>query len=728
MPTDSLRIRKDSEAVSKLTRNVMITLLFGVWCLTASDSVCFATDKTKADKNEVAGKDLTDGDFGLTRVWNIHLHVTAKNWQKMQPARGGFPGFGPPPGGPNPGGPNPGGPVPAGKPKDGTQAPQSPATPTGPPAFGGPGGGPGGFRPGSFGLDFEYVKADVELDGQAFKEVGLRFKGNGSYMLSSSSRKRPLKIDFNRYVDGQKFHGMQQLNLHSDVMDPTHVRQALSYAVFREAGIPSPRTAFAEVSLTIDGECDHESLGLYTLVEEVDKAFLRRHFQTDKGMLLKPEGTQGLEYKGEDWAAYSWYEPKSKPKKAESQRLIDLTRLIHKADDEQFRREVNSLLDTDQFASFLAANTLLANMDSFLTQVHNYYVYLPPESKKSSDDKPMVSKFVFLPWDMDLSMGAFFMAGSAEQLQDLSISHPHVGENKLIERLLTWDEFDRTYRQRLKELTEACFGDNGITTTSLPIVQATLKELIVQETKRAYAVQATRGPGSFGPGGFGAGPGPGMFGGQPSIETFLAKRRESITAQLAGKSKGKTPGMSFGPPRGGFGPPDGGPGGGPGGGFGPGNFHGPQILVAADVDKNDKLSRKEFLDLNVKWLRDWDKNKDSSLDGEELKNGLNEALGAPPNGAPSGFNPPAGFGPGNFIAPPLLKSADADKDEKVSKEEWHALFSNWFKQWDKDKDDSLIKAELVAGFNSAFGPPPGAGPLGFGPPRNPEPKADSPKP
>lgn len=722
MPTAFPRAPKNREAVSKLARSVIITLLFWVWGLTASDSVCLAKDETKADKNDVVGKDLTEGDFGLTRVWKIHVHVTAENWQKMQPARGGFPGFGPPPGGPNPSGPDP-----AGKPKDAAHVPQSPAAPQGPPAFGGPGGGPGGFRPGSFGLDFEYVKADVELDGDAFKDVGLRFKGNGSYMLSSSGRKRPLKIDFNRYVDGQKLHGMQQLNLHSDAMDPTHVRQTLSYAVFREAGIPSPRTAFAEVSLTIDGECDHEPLGLYTLVEEVDKAFLRRHFQTDKGLLLKPEGTQGLEYKGEDWAAYSWYEPKSKPKKSESQRLIDLTRLIHKADDDQFRREVNSLLDTQQFASFLAANTLLANMDSFLTQVHNYYVYLPPEPKKSSNDKPAASKFIFLPWDMDLSMGAFFMAGSAEQLQDLSISHPHVGENKLIERLLAWDEFDRTYRQRLKDLTEACFGEKGITTTSLPIVQAALKELIAQETKRAAAAQATRGPGGFGPGGFGPGPGPGMFGGQPSIETFLVKRRESITAQLAGKSKGKVPGMSFGPPGGGpggFGPPPGGPG----GGFGPGNFHGPQILSAADVDKNDKLSRVEFLDLGAKWLRDWDKNKSDSLDEEELKNGLNEALGPPPNGASGGFKPPAGFGPGNFIGPSMLKVADADKNGKVLKEEWAALFGNWFKQWDKDKDDSLNKEELIAGFNSAFGPPPGAGPPGFGPLRTPEPKANQPKP
>ncbi len=611
----------------------------------------------------------SDSVFGPTRLWKIHLHVTAENWKAMQPpARGGFPGFGPPPAGP------------AARPTG--DAPPTPVKPPVAPAA----------RPGSFGFDFEYVKAEIELDGEALHEVGLRFKGNGSYMLSQSTRKRPFKIDFNRFDQDQRFHGLQQLNLHNNVMDPTHVRQALSYPVFQAAGIPAPRTAFAEVLLTIDGECDHEPLGLYTLVEEIDKAFLKRHYDTSKGMLLKPEGTQGMEYKGEDFKDYSWFEPKSKPSEEEAQHLIEFTRLIHKADDEQFRREIGSLLDTDQFARFLAVNTLLANMDSFLTQVHNYYVYLPPQTKK----------FEFLPWDMDLSLGAFPMAGSAEQLQDLSISHPHVGQNKLVERLLAWKEFDQVYCQHLKELTESQFGEQGVTRTSLPIMQAAIHDLVEREKQRTAQAQAARGPGGFG--------GPGMFGGpQPSIETFFDKRRASITAQLAGTSKGREPGMSFGPP-------GGGPGRGPGGGFGPGNFHGPQFLTAGDADKNQKLSREEFTALQEKWLTEWDKDTSDSLDKEEFTAGLNAALGTPGGSAPGGVKPPAGFGPGMFLSAPFLNVSDTDKDGHTSKVEWASLFESWFKSWDKGQDESLDSGELVAGLNAAFGPPPGAGPPGFGRP------------
>lgn len=546
------------------------------------------------------------------------------------------------------------------------------------------------MRPGSFGFEFEYVKATVEFDGETLQDVGLRFKGNGTYAMSQQGRRRPMKIDFNRYEKDLKFHGLQQLNLHNDIMDPSHLRQVLSYPVFQDAGIPSPRTAFAEITLTIDGECDHEPLGLYTLVEDVDKAFLKRHYGSSHGMLLKPEGTQGLEYKGEDWKDYAWYEPKTETSEGDQAALIALTRLIHKSDDDQFRREIDTMLNIDQFARFLAVNTLLSNMDSFLTQVHNYYIYLPPDTKK----------FEFLPWDMDLSMGAFFMAGNAEQLQDLSIRHPHMGQNRVIERLMEWDKFEAIYKQHLKELTKSEFAEGGQSQVRLAELRATMKPVFDREAERAAkaAAAAPRGPGGFG---FGPPGGGNMFAG-PSLETFFQKRRESITAQLAGTSQGREPGMAFGPPGGGFGGP-------PPGDFGPGTFHAPQFLAAGDTDGDKKVSKGEFGKLADKWLTDWDNDSNKSLNLDELTKGLNAALAVPPPaGAPGGFRPPTGFGPGTFLARPLLLLVDTDRDAAAAESEWKKLFEGWFPKWDQGMDGQLEEAEIRSGLNTAFaGPPPG---------------------
>lgn len=75
----------------------------------------------------------------------------------------------------------------------------------GPPGL--PGAGPGGLTAAQdgakrrngmsamAGIDFEYVHADLELDGRLIRDVGVRYKGNNTYMMSSESLKRPLKID-----------------------------------------------------------------------------------------------------------------------------------------------------------------------------------------------------------------------------------------------------------------------------------------------------------------------------------------------------------------------------------------------------------------------------------------------------------------------------------------------------------------------------------------------------
>ena len=148
------------------------------------------------------------------------------------------------------------------------------------------------------------MSADVEVDDQTFPNVGLRYKGSGSYLASQYRAKRSFKIDFDRNDEDQTFHGLAKLNLNSGAMDPTRIREALAYAVFRAAGVPAPRTAFAEVTLTVPGKYDAEYLGLYTVVEQVDEQFLAAHFEDGEGLLLKPEGIRGLPHLGDDAADY----------------------------------------------------------------------------------------------------------------------------------------------------------------------------------------------------------------------------------------------------------------------------------------------------------------------------------------------------------------------------------------------------------------------------------------
>src|SRR5262249_28737220 len=147
------------------------------------------------------------------------------------------------------------------------------------------------------------------------------------------------------------------------------------------------------------------------------------------------------------WDAYkAMFNPKREPSAEEAQRVIEFLRLINKADDETFRKDIASYLDVDEFLRFTAVTALLANLDNIFMG-HNALIYLNPTTKR----------FVFIPWDLDLSFGGFFVFGSPEQQAELSIMHPYGGENKLVDRLLAQKDISARYRKLVAELADTCF-------------------------------------------------------------------------------------------------------------------------------------------------------------------------------------------------------------------------------------------------------------------------------
>src|SRR5687767_1528244 len=140
------------------------------------------------------------------------------------------------------------------------------------------------LRTGPAGESFAYVKADVVFDGRHLKSVGVRFKGNLSHSVSSGTPRRPMKLDFERFADGRRFAKLATINLNNQALDTTQAREALAFELFRDAAVPAPRTAYALVRLKVPGLFDNEFLGLYTLIEEVDREFLKRHFKSPHGL------------------------------------------------------------------------------------------------------------------------------------------------------------------------------------------------------------------------------------------------------------------------------------------------------------------------------------------------------------------------------------------------------------------------------------------------------------
>ena len=241
---------------------------------------------------------------------------------------------------------------------------------------------------------FPWAEGSMTINGQHLNGVGVRYKGNASFNLTKGNLKRNMKIKLDWFNKDQAYNSVETLNLNAGGLDPSKLREAFSYWLFREAGLPAPRTTFAEMTLTIPGRYEKEHLGIYTIVEQVNKSFLKDRFGSKKGLLMKPEGIASVEYHGDDWKFYSpLYRPDEQPSHAQSKRVIDFARVINLSNEKQFHDSISSYLDINSFLRFIAVNALVVNLDTLLAMPQNYYLYLGKDT----------NKFIFFPWDLDIS-------------------------------------------------------------------------------------------------------------------------------------------------------------------------------------------------------------------------------------------------------------------------------------------------------------------------------------
>ncbi len=423
--------------------------------------------------------------FAPGKVWQVHLTLSPEEYAAIEPRRvRGFPGFGPQP-----------------------MPPEKPVAQN------------RDVRRNNFNTDLAWGTGSIVIGGHTFEKVGIRYKGNGTIFDTTRSIKKSIKIDLDRDGGKGQFGGSKTINLHCGVTDPSKLRESLGYQLYRAAGLPAPRTALAEVRLSVSGKLDKELLGLYTLCEDVNKPFLKGHFGDEKGLLMKPEGLRDFVYQGEDWDKYKTsYAPKREATAEESKQLIKFAKLVAQADDTTFRKEIGQYLDLDNYLRFLATTAFVANTDSFFGLGHNYYLYLHPKTKRLH----------FIPWDVDRAFANF---GNATQTMDLSLKHPYGGAHRLTERLLAEPNTGEAYQKLLKELVSTTFARDQFF-KELEVLEKVVKGPRERDAKAATSRRENEG--GFGPPG-------GMFGTPPELDAFIKARTESVTAQLNGKTQGYIP-------------------------------------------------------------------------------------------------------------------------------------------------------------------------------------------
>jgi spore coat protein CotH len=308
----------------------------------------------------------------------------------------------------------------------------------------------------------DYYRADLRWNGITVRNVGIRSRGLGSRKPS----KPGLRVDVDRYADGQMFVGLTSVVLDNLAQDASGIRERLAMRFYERMGLPAPREAHARVFV------NGEYAGLYAIVESIDQRFLTRAFRAPTGSIdnegylfeYEYESAWNFDYLGPDVEAYApLFDPvthEDAPRAALYGPIEAMIRAINQTPDEAFVRTVGEYLDLMLFMKHAAVQAFIAEWDGVLgyAGVNNFYLYRFANASRSQ----------FIAWDDD----------NAFKAPDFTIRQSH-GENVLMRRAMEVPELRAAYFDALLASAAAATRDGWLEAE----VQA--QQRLISESMRA---------------------------------------------------------------------------------------------------------------------------------------------------------------------------------------------------------------------------------------------------
>ena len=223
------------------------------------------------------------------------------------------------------------------------------------------------------------IPATLIVDGKTYKDVGVSFRGNTSFLWVPEGQKHSMNVSIDKFVKDQSLLGFTSLNLLNGHADSSFIHSVLYLQAARDF-IPAARANWVRV--VINGEY----WGVYPNLEQVNKPFLREWFKEDTGARFKAPGElnghTGLEYWGDNPARYkAAYELKTKDDPKAWEALINLTHVLNTTPPERLEAALSRILDIDGALRFLALDATLSNNDGYWTRASDYHLYLDSTGK-----------------------------------------------------------------------------------------------------------------------------------------------------------------------------------------------------------------------------------------------------------------------------------------------------------------------------------------------------------
>ena len=277
----------------------------------------------------------------------------------------------------------------------------------------------------------QYMAANVSIDGIAYPNSGVKYKGNSSY--NNPGAKKPFRIDLSEYTDGQAHDGLKKWVLNNGFKDPTMLREKIMLDFLNENQVVAPRAAFAK--LFVNGQYR----GIYTVVEDVNKTFLEDRFGNKNGNLFKgdPKGT--LAWKGWGQPMYqNDYELKTNETENNWMDLIRAINVLNNTPLAQLPDSLPAYIHLDSWFDYWAAHTIFVNLDSYIGSGHNYFVYHNTET----------AQLEWITWDVNEAFGNFQMNLSLTALKNMAYNHiQNPNARPMMAQTLAVDDFQQAFEE-----------------------------------------------------------------------------------------------------------------------------------------------------------------------------------------------------------------------------------------------------------------------------------------
>jgi len=300
-------------------------------------------------------------------------------------------------------------------------------------------------------LEDIHFPADLAWRDVTVRNISIRSRGWGS----RNAQKPGLKVDFDWYQSGQRFLGLNNLILDNAWQDPTFLREPLSMKLFRRLQIAAPRESFAR--LYVNGEYS----GLYLIVEDIDRDFLRNAFGEVEGFLYDKVRSENFyfEYLGDNPGAYvpALFEAKTHEDNPEAGVLRDMIRAMNQSPDSQFVQQAWRYFDVNRLLQYLAVENYIAEWDGFAGDFgnNNYSLYRFEG----------LEHFALIPWDKDLAF----------TVPALDVQHNF--DTNVLTRRLMQSGFRPAYFQALQRTVTAA----GFLSTEMERLRALIHQAAIED-------------------------------------------------------------------------------------------------------------------------------------------------------------------------------------------------------------------------------------------------------